>query len=124
MPVACLWLDDGTFAAGLDVVGVPVGDNRYVTRGLDDKAVESMSKIDAIAQKLRRDRHLQSLHAVIVYCLAPVLQYWVQPCYPEHVSAAAGRVDDSLRRAADACYGSAVIQDEMAMRRPRLPART
>ena len=49
---------DGVVGFGLEVAGVPVGDDVYVRTVLDRWAEESMSKIISIAEKLR-DHHMQ-----------------------------------------------------------------
>lgn len=115
-------LQSGAVGYGLDVAGVPVGDDIYVAATLDCRAEESVSKIQTITSQLR-DHHLQSLHAVIVYCLAPAFHYWIQHCDPRLTAAAAQRVDQALATAATICYGPGVASDPFAARRLRLPAR-
>jgi len=112
----------GVFCYGIDVGGIPMGDDGYVAAFLDCKAGEAMSKITNINLKLR-SRHLQSLFAVTYYCLSPLFQYWLQHCYPEDVRAAAAVVDHGVATTAGFCISSEVCSDVFALRRLRLPAR-
>ena len=113
---------NGAEAFGIEVAGVPVGDDAFVMAVLDSCAGDSVSKITSITEKLR-DHHLQSLHAMNTMCLQPILHFWSQHCYPHLAAPAARKVDEALSATAQVCYGTAVVQDPVATKRLRLPAR-
>lgn len=83
-PVGSEKFPDGSKGFGVMVSGVPVGDAACIKGKLTLKVSEATSKVTTVNSKLR-DAHIQSLFAVLRFALAPLLDYWLQHCYPEDV---------------------------------------
>ena len=107
---------------GIPIAGVPVGDEDYVAAYLGHKANQTVSKIETVVTKLR-DLHVQSLYSATLHCLNPMLQYWTQHNYPEQITARARTVDHAVLAAVTMCFGTDILDNDVAMRRLRLPAR-
>jgi len=107
---------------GIPIAGVPVGNEEYIAAYLGRKANQMLSKIETVVTKLR-DLHTQSLYTTTLYCLNPMFQYWTQHCYPEDVANHARVVDHAVLAATTMCIGRAILDDDLALRRLRLPPR-
>ena len=81
-----------------------------------------LSKIETVVTKLR-DLHVQSLYTATQYCLNPMFQYWTQHNYPADVARHAQAVDNAILAAVTMCLGRGILDDDVAMRRLRLPAK-
>ena len=81
-----------------------------------------MSKITSIATQLR-DVHLQSLFTTLYYGMAPLMDYWIQHCFPEDVLHAVARVDTALLDVLQMCLPGLRRGDELTIARVRLPVR-
>ena len=113
---------DTPIGRGIPIAGVPVGDAAYINAFLGHRSNRMLSKIETVVTKLR-DLHVQSLYTATMYCLAPMFQYWTQHCYPADVMHHARAVDNGVLAAITMCVGPGILDDDIAVRRLRLPAR-
>ena len=113
------YADDGF---GIMVAGVPVGDEQFIHSKLDNKVRKALSKIDTLCTKLR-DAHLQSMFCALRVGLAPMMDHWIQHCYPDDVKVAAETFDDGLLSWVSVCFPGLMRQDSISEGRIRLPAR-
>ena len=91
-----------------------MGDATFIEARLVAKADKALSKTTTLSSKLR-SVHLQSLFTVLRYGMAPLLDYWLQHCFPEDVAAAASRLDEALERVARTCIPSLLPLDTVSM---------
>ena len=109
---------------GMDVLGVPVGDEEYVSLFMEKKVNKIVSNINQIKSVLLSS-HVQSLWTILYYSLASRFQYWLQHLGVEEVQMHARAVDAALEGVLTDIIrsGGEVEVDDLTRRRWRLPAK-
>ena len=108
---------------GIEVVGIPVGDDEYVEHFVRCKAEGAISKSNLIIQKLC-PAHLQIAQVLTYYCLTPLVDYLASSLPPKAVRSALQLFDRGLLAAATPhLVPQAAADDPLIKRRLRLPAR-
>jgi len=115
--------EDADGNKGIEVVGIPVGDDGYVERFVRCKAEGAISKSNLIIQKLC-PTHLQIAQVLTYYCLTPLVDYLASSLPPKAVRSALRLFDRGLLAAATPhLVPQAAADDPLIKRRLRLPAR-
>ena len=90
---------------GLEVLGVPLGSEGYISRFLAAKAAEVVSHIDSTVTDLLNGASRHHAWPVLLYSLQHKLVYWCRNCFPDDVAELCTRVDAALVRAASRVHG-------------------
>jgi hypothetical protein len=117
--------EDADGNKGIEVVGIPVGDDGYVERFMRCKAEGAISKANLIIQKLC-PAHLQIAQVLTyyAYCLTPLVDYLASSLPPKAVRSALQLFDSGFLAAATPhLVPQAAADDPFIKRRLRLPAR-
>ena len=89
----------------LEVLGVPLGSEGYISRFLAAKAAEVVSHIDSTVTDLLNGASRHHAWPVLLYSLQHKLVYWCRNCFPDDVAELCTRVDAALVRAASRVHG-------------------
>ena len=103
------------------MANVPIGDDVFVNAVLRTKTRNAMSKIDTMINQLRIP-HTQSQFCVLQYALSPLIDYWIQHCYPADVQPFAQMMDDRLRQVACNTFAGINVEDPITLSRLQMPA--
>ena len=103
------------------VGGVPIGDAEYVRAVMDQQATEICELIENTATELQSKPH--AFWSCLYYSLAPRIDYWLRHMPPRQTIGAAARVDRALLTAAYSLGYDSIFEDQLTLRRLRLPAR-
>jgi len=95
------------------VGGVPIGDAEYVRAVMDQQATEICELIENTATELQSKPH----------AFWSCLYYWLRHMPPRQTIGAAARVDRALLTAAYSLGYDSIFEDQLTLRRLRLPAR-
>ena len=119
-PCSVEWGVDGERAVGLEVLGVPVGERRFVQEMLSRRVDGIVSEISRAAGLLLSN-HAQTLWCLLYFSYSAQFQYWLQHIGGEEVVGPAQRVDEALLGAVSGLVGGCGI-DVLTRRRIELPA--
>ena len=131
----CIWRDDvplgfitddqGNQGYGIDVLGVPIGDNDYIGISMQCKAKEVVSYIEKTVDTF----HLQllsrhALWATLYYCCQSRFDYFLRHLRPEHTRPGCTIIQVALTKAVETLgYDNMIIGDDITTRRLHLPIR-
>ena len=90
---------------GLEVLGVPLGSEGYISRFLAAKAAEVVAHIESTVTDLLNGASRHHAWLVLPYSLQHKLVYWCRNCFPDDVVEMCARVDAALERAASQVHG-------------------
>lgn len=82
---------------GIMVVGIPVGDDRFVAKSMTTKTSTILEGFNKIISTLRLVSSM-SLMAMCTYCCIPMLNYWMQIMDPDDMLEHCNRLDDGIRQ--------------------------
>ena len=108
---------------GIVVVGIPIGVEEYVSHFVRRKVEEASSKSTSIITKLV-PFELQAAQVLAYYCLTPLVDYLAASLPPDDVRAELSKFDDNLLACVvPAVLPAAIAEDDLLLRRLRMPGR-
>ena len=81
---------------GLEVLGVPLGSEGYISRFLAARAAEVVTHIDSTVTDLLNGASRHHAWPVLLYSLQHKLLYWCRNCFPDDVAELCARVSSPL----------------------------
>ena len=110
----------GQTAYGIQVAGVPLGDDDYIREHISNKVAKVREGINKTKTALQDVNH-QALIAMLAQCFVPTMVYEARIIPPTKMEAHLRELDDVIARTADACIGRQVKLTGRNARRRALP---
>ena len=115
-------LQNGSNTYGVQVSGVPFGDEAYVQTMMQTKVDTVVSQIKSTTQRLQQMSR-QNLYALLTQCLNTKIQFWLQCMRPQVLRSHLHRLDKAILEAARIATGAPLKQGTLPLKRPRWPRR-
>ena len=117
-----IMLPDGSTAHGVQVSGVPFGDEAYVQSRMQMKVDTVVSQITNTTRRLQHVSR-QNLYALLTQCLNTKIQFWLQCMEPQVLRSHLHKLDKAILESARVATGAALEKDTLSLKRIRWPRR-
>ena len=105
---------------GLQLAGVPFGEDAYVLKWLDEKLESERLHLGRVVAGFGK-LSSHALLAALLHCIHPRIVYWLQHLPPRHTERLAKGFDDLLRETAEKVFGTTFSEGSLAHVRLQLP---